>query len=138
MMQDWRCLFARSYHQGDTIRNHAVNSIPASHSELCRLGMDEEDNILQIFWTDLPLLQRDASSYQNIMGGANATSVVWLAPHYVLCDYYLGSRSDLVILLKLLCSLLHDSILLLCSFISEYCFGLHGIGVLSMYNHDNM
>ena len=121
-------MFARSCHQAGII-SHAVNSIPARHSELCRLGMDEEDTIWQIFLSYLLLLRRDASSWLNVtanqyvMGGANATDLVWLAPHYALCNYYQGSRWDLVIWLTLLRSLLHDSILLLSSFISTYFFG---------------
>ena len=44
-------MFVRSWYQAGIIRSHAVSSIPFRHSELCRLGMDEEDNIWQIFWT---------------------------------------------------------------------------------------
>ena len=121
-------MFARSCHQAG-ITSHAVNSIPARHSELCRLGMDEEDNIWQIFLSYLLLLRRGASRWLNVtanqyvMGGANATALVCLAPHCALCNYYQDSRWDLVIWLKMLCSLLHESILLLSSFISTNCFG---------------
>ena len=38
-------LLARSCHEAGIIRSHAVNSIPARHSELFGLGMNEEDNI---------------------------------------------------------------------------------------------
>ena len=141
-------MFARSCHQTGIIRSHAVNSIPARHSELCRMGMDEENNIWQIIWTYLPLLRRHSSSWlnaaadRNVIGGANATTLVWFAPHYALCNCYQDSpcsRWDLVICLKLLCSLLHDSILLLSSFITQYYFFVrHMIAVLSMYKSWNV
>ena len=76
-------MFARSCHQVGIIISHAVSSIPARHSDLCRLSMEEEENIWQIFWTYLLLLRRDASSWLNVaanqyvMGGANDTAF-WL------------------------------------------------------------
>ena len=65
--------------------------------------MDEEDNIWQIFWRDLPLLRRDASSRlnvaanQNVMGGVNDTAFVWLAPHYAVAGVRLSRTARAII-----------------------------------------
>ena len=92
------------------------------------MGMEEEDNIWRIFWRDLPLLQRDASSWlnvaanQNVMGGVTDTALVWLAPHYAVAGVRLSRTGrtiitrvdvdvDLVIWLKLLCSLLNYQVI---------------------------
>ena len=51
---------------GDVRKELSPDGHQQYSSQTCRLGMDEEDSIWQIFWRDLPLLRRDASSWLNV------------------------------------------------------------------------
>ena len=89
-------MFARRCHQAGIIRSHAVNSIPARHSELCRLGMDKDLNRLGRPSTIVERCQQlHVAANQNVKGGANA--LVWLAPRYAVAGMRLNRIARTII-----------------------------------------
>ena len=77
-------------------KESCVNSIPARHSELCRLGMDKDLNRLGRPSTIVERCQQlHVAANLNVMGGANA--LVWLAPRYAVAGMRLNRIARTII-----------------------------------------